>query len=162
ALDEATGDVYVSDMLRNAIYRLPGGSGPPEVWLESPDLDYPNGLLVDGGGLMVASWGQPSDPGGSRPEELGRILGVDLATKAVAPLGGMDRLGRMDGIEKLGDAYLATDNPGGRLVRVAADGSVEDITTGIGGAADIGLRSGDRITAVPLLGDSVVRFIDVP
>ena len=59
ALDEASGDLYVSDTMRNAIYRLPAGSqNTPEVWLESSALESPNGLLVDGGNLMVAGFGR--------------------------------------------------------------------------------------------------------
>jgi DNA-binding beta-propeller fold protein YncE len=162
ALDEATGDVYVSDMLRNAIYRLPKGAGPPEVWLESPDLEAPNGLLVDGGLLMVASFGRDLDPATFTPKEPGRVLEIDLDSKAIAPLGTMERTGQLDGIEKLADVYLVTDNPGGRLLRVDTRGTVSEVATGIPGAADLGLRSGDRVAAVPQLMDGVVRFIDVP
>ncbi|MGH9041908.1 MAG: SMP-30/gluconolactonase/LRE family protein [Acidimicrobiia bacterium] len=162
ALDEATGDVYVSDMLRNAIYRLPGGSGPPEVWLESPDLEAPNGLLVDGGVLLVAGFGRDLDPATFKPREQGRVLTVDLATKAIAPLGGMAPTGQLDGIEALDGGYLVTDNPGGRLLRVDAQGTVTEVAGDLPGAADLGLRSGDRIAVVPQLSEGVVRFIDVP
>ena len=162
ALDEATGDVYVSDTLRNAIYRLPGGSGPPEVWVETPDLESPNGLLVDGGMLLVAGYGRDLDPATFTPREPGRVLTVDLATRTITPLGGMGPTGQLDGIEKLDDSYLVTDNPGGRLIRVDAQGVVSEVAGEIPGAADLGLRSGDRIAAVPRLRDHEVRFIDVP
>lgn len=147
AVDGRNGDVYVSDTLGDAIYRLPGGAGPPEVFLESPDLDAPNGLLVDGDRLLVASSGE------------GRVLVVELATRTVTPLPGMAPGGRLDGIEKLGDAFLVTDHGGGRLLRVGPDGSVTEIAADLPGAADLGLRSGDRVAAVPLLRDGVVRFI---
>jgi DNA-binding beta-propeller fold protein YncE len=162
ALDDTSGDVYVSDMLRNAIYRLPGGSGPPEVFLESPDLESPNGLLVDGGMLLVASFGRDLDPATFQARQPGRVLTVDLATKAIAPLGNMAPTGQLDGIEKLDDSYLVTDNPGGRLIRVDAQGAVTEVARDMPGAADLGLRTGDRVAAVPQLGDGVVRFIDVP
>jgi DNA-binding beta-propeller fold protein YncE len=162
ALDDSTGDVYVSDMLRNAIYRLPGGSGPPEVFVESPDLESPNGLLVDGGVLLVAGYGRDLDPATFKAGQPGRVLTVDLATKAIAPLGGMGPTGQLDGIEKLDDSYLVTDNPGGRLLRVGSQGSVTELAKDMPGAADLGLRTGDRVAAVPQLGDGVVRFLDVP
>ncbi len=162
ALDEATGDVYVSDTLRNAIYRLPGGAGPTEVFLESADLESPNGLLVDGGTLLVAGYGRDLDPATSQARQPGRVLTVDLATKAIAPLGGMGPTGQLDGIEKLDDSYLVTDNPGGRLLRVGPNGSVTELARDLPGAADLGLREGDRIAAVPQLSENVVRFIDVP
>jgi sugar lactone lactonase YvrE len=161
ALDDKTGDVYVSDTLRNAIYRLPGGSGPPEVFVESPDLEAPNGLLVDGGTLLVAGFGRDLDPATFQPSQPGRIVVVDLATKAIAPLGNMAPTGQLDGIEKLDDSYLVTDNPGGRLLRVGAQGSVTELARDIPGAADLGLRTGDRIAAIPQVSEGVVRFIDV-
>jgi sugar lactone lactonase YvrE len=162
ALDDMTGDVYVSDTLRNAIYRLPGGSGPPEVWLESPDLESPNGLLVDGATLLVAGYGRDLDPATFKARQPGRVLTVDLATKAIAPLGGMPPTGQLDGIEKLDDGYLVTDNPGGRLLFVTAAGAVTEVAGDLPGAADLGLRTGDRVAAVPQLSDGVVRFIEVP
>ena len=162
ALDEASGDVYVSDMLRNAIYRLPGGSGPPEVFVESPDLESPNGLLVDDGKLLVAGFGRDLDPATFQPREAGRVVVVDLATKTIAPLGTMGPTGQLDGIEKLDDAYLVTDNPGGRLIRVDATGAVTELATDMPGAADLGLRAGDRVAAIPQVTEGVVRFLEVP
>jgi DNA-binding beta-propeller fold protein YncE len=162
AVDDKTGDVYVSDMLRNAIYRLPGGSGPPEVFVESPDLESPNGLYLDGGTLLVAGFGRDLDPATFQPREPGRVVVVDLATKAIAPLGGMAPTGQLDGIEKLDDSYLVTDNPGGRLLRVGANGSVTELARDMPGAADLGLRTGDRVAAIPQLGEGVVRFMSVP
>ena len=162
ALDEASGDVYVSDMLRNAIYRLPGGSGPAELFVESTDLESPNGLLVDGARLLVAGFGRDLDPATFEPRRPGRVVVVDLATKAIAPLGNMGPTGQLDGIEKLDDAYLVTDNPGGRLIRVGAQGTVTELAGDIPGAADLGLRAGDRVAAIPQLTEGVVRFIEVP
>jgi sugar lactone lactonase YvrE len=162
ALDEQTGDVYVSDMFRNAIYRLPGGSGPPEVWVESADLESPNGLLVDGGTLLVAAFGRDLNPVTFEARQPGRVLTVDLATKAIAPLGGMGPTSQLDGIEKLDDSYLVTDNPGGRLLFVTAAGTVSEVAGDLPGAADLGLRTGDRVAAVPQLSEGVVRFIEVP
>lgn len=51
-VDEATGDLCVSDMLRNAIYPVSKDSSAPEVFLEFADLESPNGLLVDGDPLL--------------------------------------------------------------------------------------------------------------
>lgn len=161
AVDGRNGDVYVSDTLRGAIYRLPGGTGAPEVFLESPDLEAPNGLLVDGDRLLVASYGRDPDPDTNASGEPGRILVVDLAARSVTPLPGMTPAGRLDGIEKLGDDFLVTDHPGGRLLRVAPDGSTTEVAGDLPGAADLGLRSGDRVAAVPQLGEGVVRFITV-
>lgn len=161
AVDPATGDLYVSDTLRNAIYRLPAGSRTPEVFVSSPDLESPNGLLVDGRRLLVAAFGRDLDRSTFQPEQPGRVITVDLATKAIAPLGGMAPAGQLDGIEMLEGAYLVTDNPGGRLLRVVPDGTVQPVAGDLPGAADLGLRRGDRVVAIPQLTEGVVRFLTV-
>jgi hypothetical protein len=162
AVDEGSGDLYVSDTFRSAIYRLPAGSSSPEVFLESPDLESPNGILVDAGRLLVATTGQGLDPATFTAERPGRVLTVDLATKAIAPYGGMAPFATLDGLEKLGDDLVVTDNPGGRVVLVKPDGATAEVAGTAPGAADIGLRRADRIVAVPQLRDGAVRFIEVP
>jgi hypothetical protein len=160
AVDEATGDLYVSDLVANAVYRVAGGTRTTEVWLSSPDLEGPNGLLVDGGRLLVAAYGRDLDPN-FKPSQPGRVLTVDLATKAIAPLGGMAPLAQLDGIEKQEDSYLVTDHPGGRLLRVAPDGTVSELLTGLTTPADIGWRPGDSVVAIPELSAGKVRFFTV-
>lgn len=150
-VDDRSGDAYVSDMLRNRIYRIPAGGTKAEVWLESDALGNPNGLYLDGDRLMVASSGTDSDPG--------RIQVVDLATKRVTPLGDMAPLGRLDGIEKLGSDWIATGN--GTVWRVTPDGKVSEVGK-VANAADLGLRRGDRVAVIPTLSDNSVVFLTLP
>ncbi len=160
ALDEATGDIYVSDLVANAVYRVPSGTRTAEVWLSSPDLEGPNGLLVDGGSLLVAAYGRDLDAA-FHPSQPGRVLTVDLATKVISPLGGMAPLAQLDGIEKQDDGYLVTDHPGGRLLRIAPDGTASELMTGLTTPADIGWRSGDSVVAIPELSAGKVKFFTV-
>lgn len=157
SVDDRTGDAYVSDLLRNVIYRIPGGGQKAEVWLESEALDGPNGLFVDGDRLLVASSGSPdgNGPNGRHP---GRVLVVDRATKAVSPLGGMAPLGNLDGIEQLGSDSVVTGN--GTVWRVTPDGQASELGR-IAQAADLGLRPGDRVAAVPTLSDNTVQFFTI-
>lgn len=150
-VDDRTGDAYVSDMLRNRIYRIPAGASDAEVWLESEALGKPNGLYLDGDQLMVASSGTDSEPG--------RIQVVDLATKRVAPLGDMAPLGRLDGIEKLGSDWIVTGN--GTVWRVTPDGKASEVEK-VANAADLGLRRGDRVAVIPTLSDNSVVFLTLP
>src|SRR5256714_11599306 len=46
-VDDRTGDGYVSDTGRNAIYRLPAGASAAEGWLEADQLDGPNRPVLD-------------------------------------------------------------------------------------------------------------------
>lgn len=158
-VDDGTGDAYISDTDRNTIYRLPGGSSQPQVWLESEALENPNGLFLDGDKLMVAGSGVDPDGDGPAAREPGRILVVDLATKAVAPLGNMAPFGNLDGIEKLDSDWIVTGS--GHVWRVTPDGRPTDLGQ-VDNAADLGLRRGDRVAAVPTLSDNTVQFFTIP
>ena len=159
-VDDRTGDAYVSDTGRNAIYRVPAGGGPPEIWLESEALTQPNGLFLDGDRLVVASSGTDPDGDGPATRGPGRILVVDRATKTVAPLGDMAPLGNLDGIEKLDSDWIVTDNAG-HVWRVTPDGKPTDLGR-VANAADLGLRRGDRVAAVPTLSDNTVEVFPIP
>jgi sugar lactone lactonase YvrE len=158
-VDPRTGDAYVSDTGRNTIYRLPAGASAAEVWLESATLDGPNGLFLDGSTLMVASYGQDPDGNGPAARSPGRLLGVDLASKAVRPLGDMAPLGNLDGLEKLGSDWIVTGS--GRIWRVTPDGKPTELGQ-LANAADLGMRRGDRVAAIPTLSDNTVQFFNVP
>jgi hypothetical protein len=159
-VDDRTGDAFVSDTGRNMIYRLPAGSSKPEVWLQSDKLENPNGVFVDGDKLMVAGYGVDPDGDGPAGRGPGRVLVVDMATKAVAPLGDMAPLGNLDGIEKLDNDWIVGDNTG-HVWKVTPDGKATDLAK-IAHAADLGLRRGDRLAAVPTLSDNTVQFLTIP
>jgi hypothetical protein len=83
------------------------------VWLQSPELNGPNGLHVDNNKnkLIVVSLGPLSNPGGSTEV-------IDLKSKTISSLGKpgtTSPFGGLDGIES--DAskthYYVTDNPAG-------------------------------------------------
>jgi hypothetical protein len=158
-VDDRTGDAYISDTARNAIYKIPAGASKAEVWLESEALDNPNGLFLDGERLVVAGYGEDPDGDGPAARGPGRVLVVDVATKAVTPLGDMAPLGNLDGIEKLGSDWIVTDNTG-HVWRVTPDGKPTELAK-IANAADLGLRGGDRVAAVPTLSDNTVVFLTV-
>src|SRR5687767_5799615 len=51
------GTVYVSDMMANRIHAIRNGMAT--VFAEGEQLEWPNGLLVDGNRLIVGGWGKP-------------------------------------------------------------------------------------------------------
>jgi len=77
------GNVYVSDMLTNRIYRL--ANDELTVWVDDDMLNSPNGLLVEHGKLVVASWGKMTD--GFATDVPGHLLAIDLVTKQLQDLG---------------------------------------------------------------------------
>jgi sugar lactone lactonase YvrE len=150
-----SGAVYVSDTLGDAIYRCTTSC---EVFVKSDALEGPNGLLVDGDRLIVATWGVISDPITFATKTPGRLISVDLKTKEIAPLGSGKPIGNLDGIEKDGADYLVTDFTAGRIFRVSKSGAATVLKSGFAESADLGWDPGRRIIAVPETGGGTVKF----
>src|SRR5690606_27155737 len=63
-IDEATGQGYASDTTQQVIYRFNvGDPDSTEVFVSFEDTAGPNGLLVDGGKLIVAGSGELTPEG---------------------------------------------------------------------------------------------------
>lgn len=155
------GNIYVSDTITNTIYKLDRDANNSnnttlQAWLQSPQLNGPNGLHVDNSKnrLIVASLGEMSKPGAG-------IEVVDLKNKSISSLGkegSTSPFGGLDGIES--DAtetqYYVTDNPGGRLYDVNANGSGYStlIELGTQGTADLGFIPSQDIMIIPVMQDN--------
>ncbi|TGQ28075.1 ATP/GTP-binding protein [Mesorhizobium sp. M00.F.Ca.ET.216.01.1.1] len=148
---DVSGKVYVTDMLADAIYRLDGDR--PELFIRDAALASPNGILADGGRLIVASWGKGIKPDFTTAEP-GGLLTVDLATKAISQLPGAQKFADLDGVIAIGDTIYATAYMTGTLYRYKVDGAPETVATFNPGSADIG-TDGNRIF-VPLMNDGEV------
>jgi sugar lactone lactonase YvrE len=152
------GNIYVSDTIANTIYKLDGNNNGSslQAWLQSPQLNGPNGLHVDNSKnrLIVTSLGEMSNPGAG-------IEVVDLENKTITTLGKegtSSPFGGLDGIESdTTDAhYYVTDNPAGKLYTVNADGTgygtLIDLHTK--GAADLGFIPSQSTIVIPLMQDN--------
>ena len=154
------GNIYVSDTGTNTIYKLDTNLGASisslQVWLQSPQLNGPNGLLVDNNKnkLIVVSLGPLSKPGGGM--EL-----IAIKNKTISSLGKEGTttpVGGLDGIES--DAtethYYVTDNPAGKVYTVNADGTgymtLIDLHTQ--GAADLGSIPSQSTIIIPIMQDN--------
>jgi hypothetical protein len=155
------GNIYVSDTITNTIYKLDtnvkdNNTSSLQVWLQSPQLNGPNGLHVDNNKnrLIVVSLGDMSKPGAG-------IKVVDLKNKTISSLGKegtTSPFGGLDGIES--DAtethYYVTDNPAGKVYTVNADGTgygtLIDLHTQ--GAADLGIIPSQSTIIIPLMQDN--------
>jgi hypothetical protein len=151
----AAGDVFVSDTATNRIYRV--ADGKAEIWLESEELQSPNGLWVAGSTLIVATWGPMTDVATFATKHPGTLLRVDIATRAIARVGKGDPIANFDGVINIGAEYFATDWTGGRLLRIAADGSVHTILSGFEQLADLGYNPAKKQLGLPVMKDN--RFI---
>lgn len=155
------GNIDVSDTVTNTIYKQDANAKDSnntslQVWLQSPQLEGPNGLHVDNtkNRLIIASLGGMSKPGAG-------IEVVDLGNKTISSLGEENttsHFGRLDGIES--DAkeirYYVTDNPAGKIFTVNANGTgytnLVDLHTS--GAADLGFIPNQNFIVIPLMQDN--------
>ena len=150
---DSSGRVYVSDMVNNQIWMLDGDTF--SVLVEDAALENPNGLKVDGGRLIVASWGK-MEPDFST-KVAGHLTTVDLATKKIAPLGDTAAVGNLDGLEPDGSGgWYMTDYVGGKLFHAGADGKASKILDLKQGSADIGIVPGDKLLLIPMMNDNAL------
>src|SRR4029077_10999284 len=70
------GTIYTTDSFANRVFVVKNGV----AWelVESPKLELPNGIIVNGGKVIVATDGRPGRGGGGTP---GSLFAVDIATR---------------------------------------------------------------------------------
>ncbi len=150
------GRLFVSDMFTDTIYTLSGEK--LEIFVQGNELTGPNGLLVEGNKLVVASWGKIKE--GFETETPGDLNTVDLSSKKISTLGDGTPVGHLDGIEpdEFG-AYLVTDWMVGGLYRIKPSGEAELLLDLNQGSADLGVIPEKKLAIVPMMNDgSVVAY----
>ncbi len=152
---DASGKVYVTDMLADAIYGIDGDRA--DLFVRDAKLAAPNGIFAQGGRLIVASWGKGIKPDFSTAEP-GGLLSVDLASKAITPLPGAQNFADLDGVVAIGDSIYATAYMTGTLYRYRVGGTPEAIAQFKPGSADIG-TDGERIF-VPLMNEGEIAALN--
>jgi sugar lactone lactonase YvrE len=141
------GNIYVSDTGSNSTYKFENNTSAPRIWLQTPELNSPNGLYVDNSTnkLVIASLG-------------GSLSLVDLDNKTIGNLGTQVPMGSLDGI--VGDTgenlYYVTDWAAGKVYAVNSDGT--DYRTLIDlqkqGTADLEFITSERMVIIPMMQDN--------
>jgi DNA-binding beta-propeller fold protein YncE len=135
-VDPGTGDIYVSDVGANQIWRIHDGT--PEAWAE---INSPDGVYLFDGGVFIANFALGGDGG---------VFRIDLATKHVTPVAVIPGA-TLDGLERDGDGWLVTDFTKGQLLRVS-DGGVVSLAAQLPpSSADLGWDPATRTAGVPIL-----------
>lgn len=151
------GTVYVSDMMANKIIAVRDGKA--SVFAEGEQLEWPNGLLVDGSRLIVGGWGKPKPDFST--DVPGRLFALDLATKQktlITP----KPFANIDGLESDGrGGYIISDYLKGTIMQVSATGEVRELRAFKPGAADIGFVSGTNVLLVPHMNENTVASYDL-
>ncbi|MGH1462604.1 MAG: YncE family protein [Neptuniibacter sp.] len=142
------GKLYVSDWMGNRIYRL--DEQELTVWLETKQLDSPNGLVVKDGYLYVAAWGA-NTRADFTTESSGLLKRISLKTKAIENLRGDLSWMNLDGLHPIANGWLATDFLKGELLTLSHEGKVTDRQLLGQSSADFWLVEDRNILLVPYL-----------
>jgi sugar lactone lactonase YvrE len=162
------GTIYTSDSFGNRIFAIKDGKA--SVFFEGDSILLPNGVLVDGNRLIVASDGRPARGGGGAPARLVAIP-LDRGSIAVAQdptparrvtLLTTSPIGTPDGVERDGrGGYLVSDVAGGRILQVTPAGEVRVLRQVAAQPADIAFIAARGLLVVPHLGLNRVSAYDL-
>lgn len=150
------GAIYTTDSFANRVWVIRGGVA--SLFSDAPQLLLPNGILVDGNRVIVATDGNAGRGGGGTP---GSLFAIDIATKALTQVT-MQSIGTPDGLESDGrGGYITSDVAGGRLFHVSPNGEARQIRTLDRQPADIAYVAARTLLVVPHLGLNRVSAYDL-
>ena len=154
AIDD-NGVVYVSDTIGSKIYKIKNNS--PSVFVKGAKYTSPNGLLIKGRILYVASWGLTTDWSTKTP---GHLYALDLESKLLFNIT-KKPLGNLDGLEFDRDGnFIVSDWVSGDIYKVTLEGEVTHLFKGSKGTADIAVLPESKKIIIPSMLENKVYSID--
>ncbi len=160
---DSSGHAYVSDSMNSRVVRVDLATGENSTYISTLPSS-PNGVLIQGDRLYIASWGVMSD----RPEEraewitktAGDLYWVSLKDSKKSRHIIVPELGNLDGVEidQKGNIYVS-DWESGKLYKISSGAKmVVDLGQYGQGLADIGLNSLTGELVLPVMLSSEVLF----
>ncbi len=151
---DSKGTIYVTDTLDNVVYSITQ-KGIVKKFLVGEKTEGPNGILVEGENIYIASWGKNIKPDFSS-ETPGRLLKVNIKTKAIEAIT-PNPIGHTDGLEKdqHGD-WIVSDWKDGKIIHVSPKGEVRELLALKSGTADIGFVPSGNLVIVPQMKENTV------
>jgi sugar lactone lactonase YvrE len=151
------GTVYVTDTFASRIYAI--NNGKLSTFADGDDLEYPNGILVEGDHLVVGGWGKPEVDFSTKVP--GRLFTIDLKTKKktlITP----EPFANIDGLESDGNGgYIVSDYNAGKLYQISGRGEIHQIKQFMPGVADIGFVPAQNLIIVPHMNENKVAAYDI-
>ena len=145
---DKNGDVYMSDMFKNRIYRLK--ENKINIWKQSELLNSPNGLLIEGNNLIISTWGKIKE--GFQTEIKGKLIKVNLRTREIKKFFSTRPIGNLDGIVfNKNNGYLVTDWISGKLLTVNKKGIVVESKKINKGGADLEILMHKNLILIPMM-----------
>ncbi|MEQ8288650.1 MAG: SMP-30/gluconolactonase/LRE family protein [Gammaproteobacteria bacterium] len=148
------GNIYVSDMVMNRIHRLQGNQF--DIWIESEELENPNGLHFAEDDIMLGSWGKMTD--GFATETPGHLKRISLKDKHISSVGDGSPVGNLDGVEGTEDTgFFVTDWMNGGLFLISRKGKVSKLLDLDSGSADLEFIENKNMILIPMMKDNVLN-----
>lgn len=142
------GVVYISDTLGSRIYQIINDK--VSIFASGSNLDSPNGLLIQGDKLIVASWGLTKD---WSTEKLGGLYTLDINKKKITFITKVP-LGNMDGLEAIGkNGFIVSDWVAGKVYKINLNGKTSLLYQGKKGLADIAYLQDQKLLLAPMMLD---------
>ena len=160
---DSSGHAYVSDSMNSRVVRVDLATGENSTYISTLPSS-PNGVLIQGDRLYIASWGVMSDRPEERAEWITKIAGdlywVSLKDSKKSRHIIVPELGNLDGVEidQKGNIYVS-DWESGKLYKISSGAKmVVDLGQYGQGLADIGLNSLTGELVLPVMLSSEVLF----
>lgn len=132
---DSNGNIYVSDMMTSAIYKL-DTKGNFTNWLQSENLENPNGLLVKNNDLYLACWGKNLDTN-TFSSDAGNVLKINLSDKKVTTVSETP-IGNLDGLQAYKNGFIISDWINGNIYNFK-NGKATEIFKTKKGSGDIAI-----------------------
>ncbi len=157
---DGEGRIYVSDTFTNKIHVIE--KNKVSTFAQGKNLESPNGLLVVGNKLYVASWGNITDFATFGTTVPGRLYYLDLKSKKqtfVTP----KPLGNLDGLELDAQGnFIVSDWAQGIIYRIGDSGVSEVLFANFDGPADLALIQEKNLIIVPRMNEGIVSALKMP
>jgi sugar lactone lactonase YvrE len=150
------GKIFVTDMVLNRIHCLCDGQF--NIWLESPELENPNGLHTEGDHLILGAWGVMTE--GFATDVPGHLKSISISDKSITSLGGAP-IGNLDGVESDGNnGYYVTDWMAGKLYQMDKAGKATLLLELEQGMADLEVILEKNLIILPMMkNDKVLAYM---
>lgn len=146
------GNIYISDTGKSSIFRKSKDSGEIIEWINSEELEHPNGLLAVGNDLMVSSWGK---------ENPGPFKKVNITSKEISNIS-ESGIGNLDGVQLTeNNNFLISDWQSGKIYLITPNGDQKEILTSEKSAGDILYLPNQKKLVLPMNFQNEVWFYSI-
>lgn len=138
---DGEGNLFISDTRKNSIFKI-DPSGNISEWMNSKELQSPNGLFFSDKEIWVAAWGNG--------EKKGHILRIDPETKEIWNVSEQG-IGNLDGLQKseAGNFYFS-DWQSGKIYKIDTGEDFKEIVTSARSVGDILLLEENGLLILPM------------